>query len=368
VLRLIDDLPAGSEPRVPIEPGTAATIMTGAPLPPGADTVVRFEETDEVAYGAGKAARDRPGAAAVAIGVCISVVHWPAESAAVDGAPSLTLLNGLVQGPTAAPLGALLFVAAGLLVLRARRPGRALAAAGVVVALAQLSAWNATGSAAHGLVAALPAPRNEVDRAVHGAHVTWVVAPNVLSPDAIDEVRVWNGTIRDVRIVDPATADASGTLAAGRFGDVLATRINVAGTPIATTSLGPVLAVGGPLALGASVSGLYPDGWSGREITYTQFSGAKRVGFVDVTLSRAVWTGPDKPGNIVVNSLPLGSTSNYAERLGVIHSGETLTLTVKTPPPPFRVDVTIDPTFSPADYGQPDARQLGAHVSFTYRS
>jgi molybdopterin molybdotransferase len=53
VLRLVDDLPAGSDPRITVEPGTAATIMTGAPLPPGADAVVPWEDTerreDEVA-------------------------------------------------------------------------------------------------------------------------------------------------------------------------------------------------------------------------------------------------------------------------------------------------------------------------------
>jgi molybdopterin molybdotransferase len=46
VLRLVDDLPAGSSPRVEITEGTAATIMTGAPLPAGADTVVPWEDTE----------------------------------------------------------------------------------------------------------------------------------------------------------------------------------------------------------------------------------------------------------------------------------------------------------------------------------
>jgi molybdopterin molybdotransferase len=53
VLRLVDDLPAGTAPRINVESGTAATIMTGAPLPPGADAVVPWEDTerrgDEVA-------------------------------------------------------------------------------------------------------------------------------------------------------------------------------------------------------------------------------------------------------------------------------------------------------------------------------
>src|ERR1051325_6549183 len=39
VLRLVDDVPAGVHPLTAIESGTAATIMTGAPLPPGADAV-----------------------------------------------------------------------------------------------------------------------------------------------------------------------------------------------------------------------------------------------------------------------------------------------------------------------------------------
>ncbi len=40
------DLPAGSAADLPLEPGTAHRIMTGAPLPEGADAVVRVEWTD----------------------------------------------------------------------------------------------------------------------------------------------------------------------------------------------------------------------------------------------------------------------------------------------------------------------------------
>ena len=45
-LSVIADLPAGSAEVPVVEPGTAARIMTGAPLPPGADAVVPVEETD----------------------------------------------------------------------------------------------------------------------------------------------------------------------------------------------------------------------------------------------------------------------------------------------------------------------------------
>jgi molybdopterin molybdotransferase len=45
-LRVVDDIPAGGFPSRPIGPGEAARIMTGAPVPEGADSVVRVEHTD----------------------------------------------------------------------------------------------------------------------------------------------------------------------------------------------------------------------------------------------------------------------------------------------------------------------------------
>jgi molybdopterin molybdotransferase len=46
-LRVIQDIPAGTDPAKlrPVVPGTASRIMTGAPIPPGADAVLMVEET-----------------------------------------------------------------------------------------------------------------------------------------------------------------------------------------------------------------------------------------------------------------------------------------------------------------------------------
>jgi molybdopterin molybdotransferase len=44
-LRVIETIPAGSMPRLEVTSGCASKIMTGAPVPKGADAVVRFEET-----------------------------------------------------------------------------------------------------------------------------------------------------------------------------------------------------------------------------------------------------------------------------------------------------------------------------------
>ena len=40
------DIPAGRTDVVPLRPGTAHRIMTGAPVPPGADAIVKVEDTD----------------------------------------------------------------------------------------------------------------------------------------------------------------------------------------------------------------------------------------------------------------------------------------------------------------------------------
>jgi len=47
-LVVVGEVAAGSMPTKKVGPGTAIRIMTGAPLPEGADSVVRFEDTDEV--------------------------------------------------------------------------------------------------------------------------------------------------------------------------------------------------------------------------------------------------------------------------------------------------------------------------------
>lgn len=47
VFTIIDNIPAGTTPSKSVTTGTAARIMTGAPMPLGADAVVRFEDTSE---------------------------------------------------------------------------------------------------------------------------------------------------------------------------------------------------------------------------------------------------------------------------------------------------------------------------------
>ena len=65
-LRVIGSVAAGELPKDTVEPGTAIRIMTGAPIPDGADSIVPFEETDEIE-------RRNSGASMDEIGIKIAV-------------------------------------------------------------------------------------------------------------------------------------------------------------------------------------------------------------------------------------------------------------------------------------------------------
>jgi len=50
-LAMIEELPAGAAPTRHLAPGACAKIMTGAPVPPGADVVIRVEDTEALPDG-----------------------------------------------------------------------------------------------------------------------------------------------------------------------------------------------------------------------------------------------------------------------------------------------------------------------------
>jgi molybdopterin molybdotransferase len=68
-LRVVFDLAAGHTTQINVLPGTAIRIMTGAPLPEGADAIVPFEETDESGRQAGETRTSAKVYAAVYVAV-----------------------------------------------------------------------------------------------------------------------------------------------------------------------------------------------------------------------------------------------------------------------------------------------------------
>ena len=82
---------------------------------------------------------------------------------------------------------------------------------------------------------------------------------------------------------------------------------------------------------------------------------------------------PIGPAGVRVTIGPLVEGKDKQPHIGRVTGRERWTLRIgsarlfvlRTPPPPFRVEVRIAPTYSPTAYGESDQRQLGGQVGFT---
>ncbi len=94
LLQVIDTVPAGFISERKLTPGTAIRIMTGAPIPEGADCVVPFEYTDE-------AQREESGASDEIGILCEAEAGWNIRRAGEDIAEgSLVLRKGMALRPS----------------------------------------------------------------------------------------------------------------------------------------------------------------------------------------------------------------------------------------------------------------------------
>jgi hypothetical protein len=124
----------------------------------------------------------------------------------------------------------------------------------------------------------------------------------------------------------------------------------------------------GPVRVAESRSGIYGDGWAGADSSYTRYV-PTAGGRVTVSISRALWRGPDVPGNARVQLIPLKGPragKPLVTRTWTLHSGGGHAFTLPVPDRPFVVTVHVAPTFSPSQFGLADTRQLGAQVRFSY--
>src|SRR5882757_4751174 len=108
-LPVTEDIPAGRTDSPPLLPGTAHRIMTGAPIPPGADAVVQVEHTDGGA---------ESGGAAVLINAAVAAGSHLRRAGEDTDAGAVVLPAGTPLG--AAQLG--LAAAVGAAALRVHRP------------------------------------------------------------------------------------------------------------------------------------------------------------------------------------------------------------------------------------------------------
>lgn len=306
------------------------------------------------------------GAAAV---VALAALALPALGRAVSAHAtglSLVAANGGSRAFLVGVVLATVAVALLLLVVLRRRAFALPAALAVFVVVAQGAAWSSVRSESRALGATEPTPRGWVDRNVGSGSQVFVVGPAAaLDPISVAQLTLWNLSVRGARVLDLAKADPQTGLLPTVGTDLALVRgAELAGSEIARSAVGVLMRP--PLGIAETIDGLYADGWSGDHATYRRFAGPPRPGTVLVLVSRAAWTGQDRPADVRIDSGPLGATGEQRAHI-VIHAGKDYKLEIPVPPPPFQIAMTIQPTFAPAEFGATDSRQLGAQITFTYQ-
>jgi hypothetical protein len=293
-----------------------------------------------------------------------------------------------------------------LLVARARRVPAAVRTAVVGAALLTACVWMSAGEvtsargsihAARVSVANLPAPLDWIDRGTHGQGVTYL-GQHVGDPTGLWLNEFWNHSIQHV-----FTLDGSGP---GPGPTQTPTLWHIDGSMTGDPSLSYVVAEsdvllqepvkehhGGltlyalpthPWRLQQAVYGRTGDGWligtnddPQADGSFAYFGPGHRAGRLTVQVGRqfcpetaprthaTVWVGPL---TLDAQNLPAIRHVAYRRRFVVPTCADkpsVRTLVVRIAPP-FDVQVHVDHTIRPSDYGSSDARQLGAQVGYGF--
>jgi hypothetical protein len=151
---------------------------------------------------------------------------------------------------------------------------------------------------------------------------------------------------------------------------VAAERFGIAGSVVARNGQLALYRTDPPARVRMTLEGVYLDGWTGGAAALTQYvTPGNRPVRLRVTLSRTGWTGRDLPGRVVLRLGPAVSRDDLATIDQVTatgewtaHSGKSRVFTFQTPPPPYRLELLVSPTFSPSQFGASDSRELGVQL------
>jgi hypothetical protein len=243
-------------------------------------------------------------------------------------------------------------------------------------------------------------PYDWLDHATNGKPTIYL-GQNITDPTGIQELEFWNRSIRWMWSLDGSAIKVGSPVLTPDLGKTTGRLIpapkgaeyvvsdegtNIVGKVVAkhehlvggTTVNWQVTKIYPPLRLQQAATGIYDDGWTGPTSTYSQFATpGNKPGYAVVILSRVAWGGIDVPGHatikvgrlVVRKGQPvLGRVTDVARY--TIHSHGYQVFHLRTPPPPFRVTVFIDPTFVPHDLDprNSDVRAFGAQVSFGFQA
>ena len=288
-----------------------------------------------------------------------------------------------------------------------RRLERVVRGALVVVA-GLVVAWNLVGANAFGVAindlgnrvrSAVPEPPTWIDEQTGGAP-TLFLGQGIADPNPILTTEFWNRAVDHVGSLDetapgpgptvtPIPGRIDGAVANDPGVDFVVTHgpgVDVAGDLVLQTGDWRLVRTGGPVRLRSAVTGVYPDGWTGAAASYSRFGRGER-GTVSVYVSRTGWGGPDKPGNVTIRvgrlvPAPIETIMNPCAggtcvsrdprivgkpqiRRWVAHARHKKTFRIRVTTP-FRVEISVDPTFSPREFGLGEPRQFGVQVAFGF--
>jgi hypothetical protein len=201
------------------------------------------------------------------------------------------------------------------------------------------------------------------------------------------QIEFWNRSVETIYNLGPP--DPVAQLGAGTSFDALTGRIVPAAeapsppgdyvvAPNTLTLVGTRLAQQGrfvlyrmqpPLRLATYVGGIYGDSWMGSLAALTHYARPRQPGRLRVRVSREGWSGPSRPGKVTITVGRLGDVDGApgisevtASRTWTVRSGAVRNFTLPTPRFPYRLEIRVEPTFSPATYGHGDTRDLGAQI------
>jgi hypothetical protein len=132
-----------------------------------------------------------------------------------------------------------------------------------------------------------------------------------------------------------------------------------------------------PLRLQNSTRGVSQDGWAERQSDYSQFTTPGGLpGYAVVRVHRKAWGGKDVPSRVTIRAGALRRGRDKQPALGAVTDTCTFTINrledrtflLRTPKPPFHVDVRISKSFVPneLDPSFSDTRRLGAQLEYSF--
>jgi hypothetical protein len=292
----------------------------------------------------------------------------------------------------AAALVSLALLAARSLV-RSRRAGLAVAA----VAACGVTAWALTAEiyAARGLNVfserihqISPKPVDWVDQATGGEPTLFLGQQLGRDTNPIWLLEFWNYSIDKIWSLDgtaplpslsPNLGAADGTMSPdpGVGWIVTGNGVEVVGEEVGEPRNGMQLwRVEPPARFRHTQTGVFPDGWMSSSATFSQYAPEDGVsrGFAKVVVSRQGACGALPVADVTIE---IGPIAVVDDQPGFARVDETihrklppcgLTQVVTRARVPYHVEVTVSPTFIPAevDSGSGDTRELGAQVGFDF--